>query len=369
MAKIARSTDPITGAYPTLAQLVRILLKWDTSDERLTLKQASIIAGVSASSIGMMANGERPSMELIIDFARGMNVDPNPLLRAAEYPEIQYQSSFGAWLTMQMEKLGLGSKELAERIYRTEDVVLGYLDNSIPFTRQDAVHIINDIFLLTSQKDWYWPSFVFEALRAARVPSWGNRPTDDFSDYSRFLIDYFSSVHSSWFPDAYNIFDWIAAVPAYQYDDYIDVTLGNRSIYEMRPIPPAEQRKWDKIRKSYVKAYYDQDQEIHNLNDLYGAAFRGVLNYVFDFNLMAEDLDKEYPGTDLGSRFIDSHGTDVPDEFNRFVVEIKEAISEVYRKVGAYNDDLLEWFESSSYNKISTVPDRPRIKKFMKNPE
>jgi len=36
----------------------------------------------------MMANGEKASMELIIDFARGMGVDPNPLLRAADYPEI-----------------------------------------------------------------------------------------------------------------------------------------------------------------------------------------------------------------------------------------------------------------------------------------
>jgi hypothetical protein len=88
MAKLARPEDPVTGRYVELAQKVREILRWGDPKNRLTLKEAATISGVSATSIGMMAGGDRASMELIIQFACGMEICPNALLAAAQYPQI-----------------------------------------------------------------------------------------------------------------------------------------------------------------------------------------------------------------------------------------------------------------------------------------
>lgn len=70
------------GDYPEFGALVR-----DIVDGRST-RRVQIRTGVSHTTIGDMIKGIRPKQGTIRLFAEGMGVDPNPLLKAAGYPEL-----------------------------------------------------------------------------------------------------------------------------------------------------------------------------------------------------------------------------------------------------------------------------------------
>lgn len=88
MAKDDSSLEGIEGRYPNLAQEVRRMLGWYGAGPRITSRLASRRSDVSHTTINSMLAGDRPSMEMVIKFAEGMGIDPNILLRAANYPEL-----------------------------------------------------------------------------------------------------------------------------------------------------------------------------------------------------------------------------------------------------------------------------------------
>jgi len=85
------SDESIPGNYPELAREVRRVLKWDDPEHRITSRMATRKTGVSHTMVTQLCAGDRSSMELLIQFGRGMGLDTagvNRLLRAADYPEI-----------------------------------------------------------------------------------------------------------------------------------------------------------------------------------------------------------------------------------------------------------------------------------------
>lgn len=77
----------IVGQYGDLAVAVRRLMGWEVASDRpfLTARDASYRTGVNYSTIAAMARGERASADTIRRFSGGFEVDPLPLLQAAEY--------------------------------------------------------------------------------------------------------------------------------------------------------------------------------------------------------------------------------------------------------------------------------------------
>ncbi len=69
----------ITGAYPIFAQLVRDITG------NVTRGSAAIHGGVSHDTIARMWAGERVSESMILRFALGYKINPNPLLNAAGF--------------------------------------------------------------------------------------------------------------------------------------------------------------------------------------------------------------------------------------------------------------------------------------------
>jgi len=94
MPKYRRLDDPIPGKNPDFAILVRKALRWDQSHNRETLMTAGRKTGISHSTIGQMANGDPPSERIVIDFARGLGLDPNPFLKTAGYEQIPVEVDF-----------------------------------------------------------------------------------------------------------------------------------------------------------------------------------------------------------------------------------------------------------------------------------
>lgn len=90
------SDKPVTGLYKEFAEEVRRILKWDTP-ERVSTRDAGRMTGgrISHGTINAMTFGDRPRMEMVIDFGRGMGLDTagvNRLLRIAGYPQIMDES-------------------------------------------------------------------------------------------------------------------------------------------------------------------------------------------------------------------------------------------------------------------------------------
>src|ERR1051326_5069879 len=72
--------EDIPGVYKDLARIVRGLTRGMAS------RVAARRANVSYNTILRMMEGDRPSVDTILRFAQGFNVDPGPLLQAAGYP-------------------------------------------------------------------------------------------------------------------------------------------------------------------------------------------------------------------------------------------------------------------------------------------
>jgi len=75
--------EDIPGLYKEAGRLVREILG------PMSLRHAMRKTTVSHTTISSMANGDRPGMEKVVDFGRGMKADVNALLRAFDYPEIK----------------------------------------------------------------------------------------------------------------------------------------------------------------------------------------------------------------------------------------------------------------------------------------
>jgi hypothetical protein len=79
----------VSGAYPELAHLVRQITG------NVTRAVAASRSGVSHDTIARLWRGERVSEAILIRFALGYRVDPNPLLRAAGYDPIDTMGESG----------------------------------------------------------------------------------------------------------------------------------------------------------------------------------------------------------------------------------------------------------------------------------
>ena len=76
---------PIDGLYPDLAAMVRELLGWTGYRPWMSTREASLKTNVSASTIGHMARGDRPSGKNLRAFAEGMGADVTALFQVADY--------------------------------------------------------------------------------------------------------------------------------------------------------------------------------------------------------------------------------------------------------------------------------------------
>lgn len=130
MPKITKETDPIAGQYKEMAALVREILRWGTRD-RVTLRDAARLTNVSHTTIGSMADGDRPAMNILIDFARGMGADPNRLLRSADYPEIiPAPEIIRSWLIQRLELLDAKIEQFANLLgFDSFDDLIQYLSS------------------------------------------------------------------------------------------------------------------------------------------------------------------------------------------------------------------------------------------------
>lgn len=86
---VSASDGDIPGAWKDLARLAR------KTTGKVASRVAARRAGISHDTIIRLWDGDRISVQKLIDFAKGYGVDPKPLLEAADYPIFEVGTSLG----------------------------------------------------------------------------------------------------------------------------------------------------------------------------------------------------------------------------------------------------------------------------------
>ncbi len=174
---VAATWPEIVGAYPELALKVR-----EVTGE-VASRVAARRAGISHDTIIRMWQGDRVSQPILIRFALGYRVDPNPLLEAAGYPPME-DYGFQRQPVPKVEETALQTKTEPEGAPRIERVPVfpipeGYndLDDPIVYAAESGAREAAEKAYQSTYKS------IADALRLARriAPGtvMGPAPEDD----------------------------------------------------------------------------------------------------------------------------------------------------------------------------------------------